>query len=66
MIFRGRAFHAEERAVQILWEYVWHVLGRAWRSVWLEQSKGIIGGDEVRGGRGKPDHVGLCWPLGGL
>lgn len=37
---RGRAFHAEERAVQMLWECAWHVPRTAWRSVWLKQSKG--------------------------
>lgn len=40
MIFRGRAFHAEERAVQMPWECAWHVPRTAWRSVWLKQNKG--------------------------
>lgn len=51
MIFRVRALHAEERAVQMLWECVWHIPRTAWRSVWLEQSKGRIEGDQFRGVR---------------
>lgn len=60
MIFRGRTFHGEERAVQMLWECVWHVLRTAWRSVWLEQSKGRIEGNEVRGVRGEQTMYGFA------
>ena len=66
MIFRGRAFYAKERAVQMLWECAWRIPRTAWRSLWPEQSKGKIEGDEVRGIGREPGHLGLCWPLGEL